>query len=1140
MKKNWNVLPFRQYRKLLLPMKLLCLFLFLFVIQTNASVYSQGAKLTLKVKNAKIEDVIKLFEQQSEFSFIYRSNLFQGEELIDVDVKNIRIEEFLEDYIIPIGYSYKVINQTVVIKKSEIVMPSDQKKDEDQDKIVNGLVKDFDGKPLPGVNIIIKGSLSGTVTDANGEFSLAVPSDTTTLQFKFIGFQTQEEVVGNQNIIVVTMQETTVEVGDVVVVGFGKQKKEDVIGSVVSLNVDEIKKVSSSNVTTMMAGNIAGMISYQRSGEPGADNADFFIRGVTTFGYKKDPLILIDGIEVSKTDLARMQPDDIANFSIMKDATSTAVYGARGANGVISITTKEGSEGKLSISVRFENAFSMPTQKIELADPITYMRLGNEAVRTRDPLGITPYSKSKIENTIRGTNKYVYPATDWYQELFNDYSTVQRFNLNASGGGKVARYYLAATFNQDNGNLKVDNRNNFNNNVRLSTYSFRSNINFSLTKITEAALRITGSFDDYTGPINGGSEVYRQVMRTNPVLFPPYFAPDEANQATGHILFGNYGVDMAYINPYAEMVRGYKDYSRSKIDAQFELKQDLSVLTEGLSVRALFNTSRYSYFDVQRFYDPFYYMVGYYDKPSDKYTLTQLNEDTGTEYLGYREGTKEVSSSTYIEIMGNYSRIFAEDHSVSGMLVYTLRNSLSGNAGDLQLSLPHRNLGLSGRFTYSYKSKYFGEFNFGYNGSERFHKSNRFGFFPSAGLAWTISNEDFWHAAAISNLKLRATYGLVGNDAIGSDYDRFYYLSNVNMNNSAYGAQFGIPGSYYHRNGISVSRNSNESITWEIARKTNIGFELGLFEKLTMEADYFHEHRNNILMDRAYIPTTMGLSATEKANVGEASSRGVDGSLNYSTNIGSNLWLKTRANFTYATSEFLVYEEPNYEEEYRKHIGYPLSQQWGLIAERLFIDDVEVTNSPIQQYGDYMGGDIKYFDVNGDGKISNEDRVPIGYPTDPEIIYGFGFSAGYKYFDLSCFFQGSARSSFWIDPSSTSPFYNDHQLLKAYSESHWSEDNRDLYALWPRLSSTLIANNTQRSTWFMYDGAFLRLKSLEIGYTLPTTIMEKIHLSNARMYVNGTNLFCFSSFKLWDIEMGGNGLGYPIQKLFNVGLTVSF
>lgn len=1005
---------------------------------------------------------------------------------------------------------------------------------------INGTVSDDYGILIPGVTVQIRGTTQGTVTDTNGEFTLSVPSDTTVLQFSFIGYKMQEVTVGNKRIFAITMSEDIEELEEVVVVGFGKQKKTDVIGAVSTVNVKELRQVSSSNVTTMLAGNIAGVISYQRSGEPGADNAEFFIRGVTTFGYKKDPLILIDGIEASSTDLARLQPDDIEKFSIMKDATSTAVYGARGANGVIAITTKEGKEGEISISVRFENSASTPTKKIELADPVTYMKLGNEAVLTRNPLGTPLYTDTKIDNTLRGTNRFAYPATDWHKELFNEYTNVYRVNLNASGGGKIARYYLAATFNQDNGNLKVDKRNNFNSNIQLRTYSVRSNVNFNFTKTTDAAIRVSAVIDDYTGPMNGGTTVYNQVMHTNPVLFPPYYAPDEKHEFYQHILFGNYGIDAKYINPYAEMVRGYKDYSTTNINAQFELTQDLSFITKGLSARALLNATRYSHFDVSRYYNPFYYTIGYYDREKDSYTLEPLNEAFGTEYLNYSEGTKLVRSSTYVELMANYNRTFNEDHTISGMLVYTMRNQLTGNAGSLQLSLPHRNLGLSGRLTYSLKQKYFGELNFGYNGSERFSKKHRFGFFPSAGLAWTISNEEFWNVDAITNLKLRATYGLVGNDAIGSDSDRFYYLSNVNMNDGNRATQFGYPGTFYRLNGIRVTREANDDITWEKARKANFGFELGIFDNIKVEVDYFTDYRYNILMNRASIPTTMGLTTTEKANVGEAKSHGVEGSLNFSKDFGRSTWMVARANFTYATSEYVVYEEPIYAESYRQHVGLSLNQRTGLIAERLFIDDAEVTNSPLQTYGEYMAGDIKYRDVNGDGKITNADAVPIGYPTTPEIVYGFGASFGHRNIDLSCFFQGSARSSFWIDPSATSPFSDETQLLKAYADSHWSEDNRDLYALWPRLSSTKIDNNNQTSTWFMRDGSFLRLKSLEIGYTLPTAWTNKVKLSNFRVYLNGTNLLCFSRFKLWDVEMGGNGLGYPIQKSFNLGVVASF
>ena len=1016
---------------------------------------------------------------------------------------------------------------------------------------VTGAVVDATNAELPGVTVMEKGTSNGTVTDLDGNFSLTVASNNSVLVFSFVGFESQEIEVGTQRSLSITMEESSQTLDDVVVVAFGTQKKEEIVGSVSTVRPSELK-TPSSNLTTSLAGRMSGVIAYQRSGEPGLDNAEFFIRGVTTFGYKKDPLILIDGIELTSTDLARLNPDDISSFSIMKDATATALYGARGANGVILVTTKEGREGKAKISLRVEGSASMPTRDVELADPVTYMKLNNEAILTRDPLGRILYSDDKIENTVPGSGSYIYPTTDWKEELFKDYAMNQRVNLSVSGGGNIARYFVAGSFNQDNGILKVDNRNNFNNNIKLRTYSLRSNVNVNVFPTTEMILRISGVFDDYKGPLYGGGDLYTRVMRANPVLFPAYYPKDEDHPFVEHIMFGNYD-DGQYLNPYADLVRGYRDNSRSNVNAQIEFKQDLKFITEGLRARARFNTTRTSYFDLSRHYSPFYYQLESYNTRENSYRVGIIDPDGGTEYLTYNEGEKRVNSTVYIETALDYNRLFADRHNLSGMLVYVLRQQLNGNAGSLQSSLPYRNLGLSGRATYGFDNRYFAEFNFGYNGSERFYKTHRWGFFPSAGLAWSISNENFFSGLkeTVDNLRLRATYGLVGNDAIGSG--RFLYLSEINPNASGMSAVFGRDNGY-QRNGYSVIRYSDNDITWETAKKMNAALEVGLFNKVDIIAEYFTENRYNILQERASTPASMGLWTVPAANIGKASGHGVDVSVDINHYINKDMWIQGRGNFTYATSVYDVYEEYDYPNApWRSRIGYPISQNWGYIAESLFADDAEVANSP-RQFGEYMAGDIKYRDVNGDGVISTLDQVPIGYPTTPEIVYGFGFSYGYKQFDISAFFQGSGRSSFWISPSATAPFvpyyYNDseqssgtiftNQLLKAYADSYWSEEKRDLYALWPRLSTYPIQNNTVSSTWFMRNGSFMRLKQVEMGYTLPDSLVKRLGMSDMRLYMNCTNLFTWSKFKLWDVEMAGNGLKYPIQKVFNVGLTLSY
>lgn len=1040
--------------------------------------------------------------------------------------------------------SFKKIAMTLALILSTVAAVA-------QTKTVKGVIYEEEtGEPMPGATVSVEGSTRGVMTDLDGSFELTGVKPTDKLKFECLGKETQVLQVGTMTNFVVKLKNAANELDEVTVVAFGKQRKESVIGSISTVDVKTLK-VPSSNLTTALAGNVAGVIAYQRTGEPGQDNADFFVRGITTFGANTSPLILIDNIELTSTDLARLQPDDIESFSIMKDATATALYGARGANGVIFVTTKRGQEGPAKIFARVETSISAPTDVVELADPVTYMKSYNEAISTRDPLGELMYTYDKIEQTGKpGANRLIYPANDWYDMLFKDFATSYRANVSARGGGKVATYYVSGAYTEDTGVLKVDKRNSFNNNIDDKNYTLRSNVDINVTPTTKLAVRLTGNFRDYQGPLNGGSDVYRQVMHSDPVLFPAYYPVDDEHVGIQHIMFGNYE-DGSYINPYANLVKGYKNYQRSQMIAAVQLEQDLKFITKGLSFMTLFNLTRLSEFTVNRQFNPYWYRLDRYDSYTGEYHVNRINEN-GTDHLTYSESGKTVKNTMYSETRLNYNRSFGK-HDVTGLLVFTASESLTANAGSLQLSLPSRNAGLSGRFTYGYDKRYFVEYNFGYNGSERFHKSHRWGFFPSAGLAWMMSNEKWFKplTKVVSNLKLRYSYGLVGNDNIGSSSNRFYYLSEMSMNNSGLGASFGETRNVSY-NGIGVVRYANEAITWEKSYKSNYALELGLFKKLDIIAEYFTEHRTDIFMQRADIPNTMGLQAAVYGNIGQARSKGIDIQADYKQAWASGLWASARANFTYSTGKYDVYEEPTYPESYRQHAGRSIRQTWGYIAERLFVDDEDAANSPSQaafgsQYG---GGDIKYTDVNGDGVITNADMVPIGYPTSPEIIYGFGVSLGHKGFDFSVFFQGLGRESFWIDATSaystkynkygTAPFVNNGQLLKAYSDSHWSEDNRDIYALYPRYSAYENHNNTQVSTWWMRDGSFVRLKQMEFGYTLPQKLTNKIHIDNLRVYFQGNNLLCWSKFKLWDPELAGEGFNYPIQRTFNIGVNVTF
>lgn len=1006
------------------------------------------------------------------------------------------------------------------------------------------------GDPLPGVSVVVEKSTRGVMTDVDGGYEIKVKT-TDHLVFSYLGMEDQNVAVGNQTVINVQMAPKSNELNEVTVVAYGKQKKESIVSSITTVNASDLR-VPSSNLTQSFAGNIAGMIAYTRSGEPGQDNTDFFVRGVTTFGEGgSNPLILIDNIELTTTDLNRLRPDDIESFSILKDASAAALYGARGANGVILVTTKRGEEGPAKIFGRIEHSIQSPTRKVKLADPVTYMKSYNEALLSRGSTSIDDlvYSQDKIEQTGKpGANRIIYPANDWYNMLFKNASQSTRADVSIRGGGKVATYYISGAFTQDSGILKVDHRNSFNNNIDSKVYTMRANVDVNVTKTTKVGLRLTGNFDDYTGPMSSGNDMFVNVMHADPVLFPAYYPMDAEHVGIKHIMFGNY-MDGRYINPYAEMVRGYKDYQRSQMIAALQLDQDLSFITKGLKFTTLFNLTRLSDFTVTRSFKPYWYTLGEYDSYTGDYHITRLNED-GTDYLTYSEGAKNVVNTMYWESRLYWNQTFGV-HSLGALAVFTTREQRKANAGTLQLSLPSRNVSLAGRVTYGYDDRYFAEFNFGYNGSERFSKEHRWGFFPSVGLGWMVSNEKFFKPLdkVISKLKLRASYGLVGNDNIGDSKNRFFYLSEMSMNNSSVKSYFGenLQTQY---NGITFLRYANSAITWERAKKQNYAVELSLFGDLDIIAEYYREKRTDIYMTRSDIPSTMGLQTSISANIGEATAHGVDIQLEYRKNWNKDLWTSARGNFTFARSKYEVYEEPTYAESYRQHKGRSLKQTWGYIAERLFVDDEEAANSPSQagfgsQYG---GGDIKYTDVNGDGIINEADMVPIGNPTSPEFIYGFGVSVGYKGFDLSVFFQGLANESFWINASGYSsknkggmaPFYQNTQLLKAIADDHWSEDNRNLYAFWPRLSTYLNNNNTQVSTWWMRDGSFLRLKQMEFGYTVPRNLTKKWHMDSLRFYVSGTNLLNWSSFKMWDPEQGASALNYPLQRTVNIGLNVTF
>ncbi|HMR20122.1 MAG TPA: SusC/RagA family TonB-linked outer membrane protein, partial [Sphingobacterium sp.] len=668
--------------------KLTVFFLTAFSFSLFAGESKAQATVSLRHHQITLKNLLSSIEEQTDVSFIYNDNLIKNIDVRDIDVHRKSWKEVLLPILENAGLAVDYIEDNRVLIRKRL------------QQAITGRVTTVREEPLVGASVTIKGSPVGTSTNELGEFAIqAAPTDS--LVINYVGYEPRTVVVGASKVLTIVLTPLSSEIDDVVVVAFGgTQRKEAVVGSVTSIRPEELK-APTSNLTTALAGRLAGVIGYQRSGEPGADNADFFIRGVTTFGYKQDPLILIDGIELSATDLARLSPADIESFSIMKDATSTALYGARGANGVIFVTTKQGKEGKAQIALEIENSMSAPTRNVELADGVTYMKLHNESRLTRDPSLNLLYSPDKIDNTGQpGSNSYIYPDNNWHEALFKEYAMNQRANLNVSGGGAVARYFVSGTFMQDNGVLKVDKRNNFNNNINLKKYSLRSNVNINIFPTTELVVRLAGAFDDYIGPIYSGNAMYGRVMRANPVLFPAYYPVDENNAYVKHIMFGNSTTGPGnYINPYSDMVRGYRENTRTNMNAQLEFKQDLGMLTEGLRLRSRFNTARISFYDLTRQYNPFFYQMAGYNTRENTYRISAINPLTGTEYLNYSEHGKDIQNTIYLDAAMDYNRDFGK-HNISSMLVYNIQEILAANAGTLERSLPQRNVGLAARATY--------------------------------------------------------------------------------------------------------------------------------------------------------------------------------------------------------------------------------------------------------------------------------------------------------------------------------------------------------------------------------------------------------------------------------------------------------
>ncbi|WP_197027662.1 TonB-dependent receptor [Prevotella sp. 10(H)] len=994
-------------------------------------------------------------------------------------------------------------------------------------KRISGTIKDEKGEPLIGVTIAVKGTTTGVVTNFDGMFVIDVPEDAT-LSFSYVGFVKQEIKVGKDEIINVTMEEDTNSLKEVVVVGFGTQKKESIVGSITTVQPEKLRVSSSRSVSNALAGQISGIIGVQRSGEPGYDNSSFWIRGISTFAGNRSPLVLVDGIERS---LNNIEPQEIESFSVLKDAAASAVYGVRGANGVILINTKRGKIGKPTVMVRTEYAITQPVRLPEYLGAADYLQLMDD-IRV-DNGGSAIYG-DRINKTRTGWDPELYPDVDWMDAITKDNASNFRTTVDISGGSEKLRYSFVAAFYNESGILERDKSNDWDSSIKLQRYNVRSNVDLDLTSTTLLRFNIGGYMQDRNYPPESIDNIFSEAFVNPPFVHPTRYSTGEIPRV------------MERTNPWALATqRGYERGSQSKIESLFSIEQDLKMLLPGLRIKGVFSFDRYSTTSVKRDKTPYYHNPATGRDDDGNLILTLLSGE-GQDFLQYSKGAEWGDKSTYLEGNVSYSQTF-DKHAVDAMFMYNQRHYDNGD------KLPFRNQGIAGRLSYIFNSRYVGEFNFGYNGSENFAKGKRYGFFPSVAVGWIISEESFMSSISktMNKLKLRGSIGKAGNDRL--DGRRFAYLTTIGGYANAYTWGYNKE---WVRNGRQEGDIGVPTMTWETVTKTNLGLEVGLWNNMIdLQVDVFKEKRKDIFMQRRSLPATVGIPVQPWDNYGKVDNKGIDISLNFNKSITKDLFISFLGTFTYAKNKIIETDEPfTVIGTNRSTTNRPVGQTFGLIAEGLFIDDdfADIENGVLKDgiprhtfSATLRPGDIKYKDVNNDGIIDANDNTAIGGTFDPEIVYGFGLNLKYKNLDFGFLFQGNGRtyriigqgSSYFIPGSGNGALGNIFDNVN----DRWTTGNPSQDVFYPRLQMGYNANNSQASSWWLRNMSMLRMRNIELGYTLPRHIANSAFLNNARFFVRGNNLLTFSKFKLWDPEIDtSTGAKYPMMKTFSFGFEINF
>ncbi len=1110
--------------------------------------YSQFKTLSVSMSNSTLREVLKTIEKSSQFVFFYLDDAVNLERKVSIDSKNKNIEEILSELFEGTSCTYRISDRQIFISGKA---PASTEQQQNKRKI-SGRVTDIKGEPLIGVNVTVDGDANGSITNMDGLYEIFVTKKSVVLKFTYIGFKTSEiRTNASTNIYDVTLEEQVNELEETVIVGYGTQRKISNIGAQSSMKMEDIKTPSAS-LTTTLAGRLAGVVAVQRTGEPGKDAADIWIRGIST-PNTSSPLVLVDGVERSFNDI---DPEDIESLTTLKDASATAVYGVRGANGVILIKTKPGKVGKPTVSADYYESFTRFTKMVDLADGITYMNAANEAMRN-DGIA-TKYTEDQIRNTIAGKDPYLYPNVDWLKEIFNDWGHNRRVNVNVRGGSEKVAYYASVSYFNETGMTVTDkNINTYDSKMKYSRYNFTTNLNIDVTPTTKVEIGAQGYLGEGNYPAISSADLYNAAMSISPVEYPKMFFVNGEAYVPGTSTNNNFN------NPYSQATRrGYDNLTKNQIYSNLRVTQNLDMLTKGLKLTAMYAFDVYNEIHVHQDRAESTYNFLDTSVPYDmngQPILQRIYE--GSNVLSYKQETSG-NKKTYLEASLNYDRTFNDDHRVSALFLFNQQSKLLYPKGTLEDAIPYRMMGIAGRATYSWKDRYFAEFNIGYNGAENFSPKHRFGTFPAFGVGWVVSNEKFWQplSKAVSFLKIRYTDGKVGNSEVSDR--RFMYLDQMKENGD-YGYKFGPNGTKWA--GYETV-NMAVDLIWEESRKQDLGIDLKLFnDDLSIVFDLFKERRENILLKREHsMPSFLGYNTSAPyGNIGIIENKGFDGTIEYNKRINKDWVIALRGNVTFNKDKWIQGELPEQKYEWMNQYGRNINGAKGYVAEGLFtqteIDDMArweslsdankaITPKPFaSQFGTVKAGDIKYKDLNNDGQIDAYDQTYISRGDVPTTVYGFGFTVGWKDLSVGMMFQGVAGAERVLNGSSVNPFNGGGGSGNLYSNigDRWTEENPDQNAFYPRLSygseTTSNINNFQKSTWWVRNMNFLRLKTLQVSYNLPKPWVNKVHLKNAAVYVMGTNLFTLSRFKLWDPELNtDNGASYPNTTSYSVGINFTF